>query len=133
MERCSIKHDESMPPSAGLVNLDDLFSTRKFLLDLGPARFHCADQGWLAAVADPQPDHRRRLRAQQRQVGKILVLGDDDAAVLDCVVPDYRVIGPVELHITNVCRRVAFGLKPAHQRGRQMIIDQKIHAVRTTV
>ena len=115
------------------IHLDDLFSRCEFLLDLGPARFHGADQGWLAAVADPQPDHRRRFGAQLRQVGKILVLGNDDAAVLERVVPDHRVIGLVEMHITNVGRRVAFGLKPAHQCGRQMIIDQKIHTARTTV
>lgn len=61
-------------------------------------------------------------------VHKILVLADDDCLVRLSALPNDRIIGGMKTQIKDVRSLMTLADNPLRQRGRQLRIDEEVHA-----
>ena len=78
-------------------------------------RLESLQESAAAGVADSQPDDRRCLfGVLVEPVREVLVLGDDDGAMLQGIFPDRTIIGISHANVGNV-----LGLVPVSGKARQ--------------
>ncbi len=96
---------------------------------LGPKRGEPREQGGVGTIAQPNPYQRHLLAAQEPAVGKILILGEKDGLLAECVGPDRRVIGGLQPEGSDVGGCVPLLGYPVRQGWRQLGIHHEVHAV----
>ena len=61
-------------------------------------------------------------------VNKVLILADNHGMIILSTFPNHRVVGCVKSQVEDMRRLMAFAGNPARQCGRELRIDQKVHA-----
>lgn len=61
-------------------------------------------------------------------IDEVLILTDNDGAVFARFFPNPRIIGGVKAKIENMRGVMSLARNPARQSGRELSIDNKIHA-----
>ena len=107
------------------VNLYETGAGVELTHDLGPKSLEGGEQNGGATVADSQPDDAHTFGAQDGQLGKILVLGNDHRAGSRRVLPDQRIVGLRHSEGKNVFGLMPSRLQPARERGGQLVIDKE--------
>ena len=79
------------------------------------------------AVAEANPDQFGRGSPQQGEAVKILVLTDQQAAMLASKIPDAEIRSPTEAEQANVQRRWVETRKPLAQGFRELLVEEQPH------
>ena len=61
-------------------------------------------------------------------VNKIFVLADDDGVLIARTFPNRRIVGRVKSQIENVRSLMALTGSPSRQRGRELRVNEEVHA-----
>lgn len=108
--------------------LDEFLSLLQPLHSVGPERPEPIKESPVRTVSLANPDKRNRLIAQQPLVNEVFVLTDDDEGVSSRALADHRVVGGMETQIEDVSGLMALAGNPARQRGRELRINEEVHA-----
>jgi len=80
---------------------------------IGPQRFEPGKQCLVRTISSPNPNQVNRIGAQQPAVNKILVLADDDSALVSGALSNYRVIGGLQTDVEDMLGLMALADNPA--------------------
>ena len=99
--------------------------------DLRQLRHEPEPQGLVGSVADAQPNNDRTDVGLLRPDGEVFVLGDDDHARGQRVVPNLGVVSFAQAHFPDGLGVVSGLAQPESQRGRQLGVNEELHRVAT--
>ena len=66
--------------------------------------------------------------AQKPMVHKILILADDDRLLLTRAFPNCRIVGGMKSQVENVGRLMALAANPPRKCGRELRVNEEVHA-----
>lgn len=115
-----------------LPDFDDMATGFDFLKNFGQGPGEMIEDLADALVACTHPDQGWPGGVERGEVSKILILADDDPATGASKLPDFAITGLGEIEGPEVVALHSVSPEQRRQSGRQLIVEQKSQATRTT-
>ncbi len=79
-----------------------------------------------ATVAQPHPDHLRRVSAPEAPLTEVVVLRDDREPVRSRILPDCLVVRRLQPELTHVRRARIHVREREHKARREVVVEQEL-------